>query len=512
MDDINDQYLELDIEIDYKIKKQFSNNIHKLKEMNIPNPVSRQVITTQKLNILKKILLKLSKLKHMLLFRKKIDTDSDSSSSDEELRPSIQNLINFLTNNDKFREPNTEIPEVFVEDLSESSSELSSPEDLSSDEDFNHDLYNSTSTMTFMSNINAKYFTEKSKKLLIKILNSPSRRKKFYANNELIKLLTIFPNVNWKWDAISCNPNINMRYISKNINKFDNCWDKICMNPNLTMKFIRKNINNIVWHYASKNSAITLQNIISNPDLPWDYEGLSNNPNMKLSYVLKHLDEDWNWYYLSRNKGISIYEIEKHPELPWNKNGICQNPTLNIEYVLKYSKDMNFTLVSENPGIKIEDIFKHPFLSWDYSAISRNPNLTLQHVYQYHYKPWKLNDLVNNLKNLNDNGLVIKILKSRNITVSYFESLAVKLCLDFDFIIKQNRPLDSWNWRALSESTDIENIFNHKFLEWDWYQVCKNPNLTFRHVMENLDLDLDFSAMSENLFGFHPSKENMCYI
>ena len=36
------------------------------------------------------------------------------------------------------------------------------------------------------------------------------------------------------------------------------------------------------WYFVSKNKNITLDIIESNPDLPWNYEGLSHNPNLML--------------------------------------------------------------------------------------------------------------------------------------------------------------------------------------------------------------------------------------
>jgi hypothetical protein len=37
------------------------------------------------------------------------------------------------------------------------------------------------------------------------------------------------------------------------------------------------------------------------PDKPWDWGGLSLNPNITFDVVLKNPDKPWNWGWLSRN-------------------------------------------------------------------------------------------------------------------------------------------------------------------------------------------------------------------
>ena len=49
--------------------------------------------------------------------------------------------------------------------------------------------------------------------------------------------------------------------------------------------FIRRNVDKLDWHRVSKNPRATMRIILENPDLPWDVEGLSSNPNMTLDYI-----------------------------------------------------------------------------------------------------------------------------------------------------------------------------------------------------------------------------------
>ena len=42
------------------------------------------------------------------------------------------------------------------------------------------------------------------------------------------------------------------------------------------------------------------------PDKPWDWELLSQNPNIKFDDFLKYLDLLWNWICLSLNRKITL--------------------------------------------------------------------------------------------------------------------------------------------------------------------------------------------------------------
>ena len=39
--------------------------------------------------------------------------------------------------------------------------------------------------------------------------------------------------------------------------------------------------------------------------------------------------EDWNWQWIS--KSISMEHVRKNPYLPWDREGLSQNPTLTVD-------------------------------------------------------------------------------------------------------------------------------------------------------------------------------------
>ena len=67
------------------------------------------------------------------------------------------------------------------------------------------------------------------------------------------------------------------------------------------------------------------------PELPWDWDGVSQNPNITFKYLEQHLEKPWNWDWLSENP----FTAEKHQfyrkELMTKRLqrwwlSICENP------------------------------------------------------------------------------------------------------------------------------------------------------------------------------------------
>ena len=68
-----------------------------------------------------------------------------------------------------------------------------------------------------------------------------------------------------------------------------NDWIKDLISINY-IDFIKRHLNEdkLQWNYISENPLITWDSIESNPDLPWNYLGVSKNPNITIE-ILKLL-------------------------------------------------------------------------------------------------------------------------------------------------------------------------------------------------------------------------------
>jgi hypothetical protein len=57
-------------------------------------------------------------------------------------------------------------------------------------------------------------------------------------------------------------------------------------------------------------------------DKPWQWGGISSNPNITMEMIERHPDKSWNWVNISQNKNITIEIIERHPDKPWDWGGV----------------------------------------------------------------------------------------------------------------------------------------------------------------------------------------------
>jgi hypothetical protein len=170
---------------------------------------------------------------------------------------------------------------------------------------------------------------------------------------------------NWNLDGhdISTNKFIDMEYISKNMNKVN--LNLISCNPNITIDFVLKNIDKrFYWNGLSANPNITMKNIEDNLHLPWDWSFVSKNPNITIDFIRKYNNYKsciWNWNHISSNVGITMKDIENNFDLPWSWLDILYNPNLTLDFIKKYKRKI-FTIERKTIISRINTIFTNEFI------------------------------------------------------------------------------------------------------------------------------------------------------
>lgn len=232
------------------------------------------------------------------------------------------------------------------------------------------------------------------------------------------------------------------------------------MNNQLTTlltKFPGKNWN---WSHLSKNKCISMDFIISHPELPWDYDDVFVNPNftMDLWDVISDLRTDTAPLY---NDWVFKSYIEGHP-------------TLDIDFVLANHTNCNFDsyiwrLVSAHIDIKYINIFPH--FPWNYTFVSKNRTLTPEFIDSHIDEEWDMD-------NLSQNAHVITP----------------------DFIKKH--PLMNWNWRHISGNmtTTFEFMLENLDKDLDWSEISAFDDLPICFVFEHLEYDWDWAMVSTNRY------------
>ena len=82
------------------------------------------------------------------------------------------------------------------------------------------------------------------------------------------------------------------------------------------------------------------------PDKPWDWHGISANPNITWDIISSHRDKPWDWFWISYNPNITWDIIQNNPDKPWNWNEIScnrfeRNPTVKKRKI-REQKDKSY--------------------------------------------------------------------------------------------------------------------------------------------------------------------------
>ena len=86
------------------------------------------------------------------------------------------------------------------------------------------------------------------------------------------------------------------------------------------------------WKIAREGSELG-KLIKANPDKPWNWSGISSNPNITLDIIKANSDKPWDWSGISYNPNITLDFIKANPDKPWNWSEISQNKFIYNNHV-----------------------------------------------------------------------------------------------------------------------------------------------------------------------------------
>jgi hypothetical protein len=202
----------------------------------------------------------------------------------------------------------------------------------------------------------------------------------------------------------------------------------------------------------------------------WDYERLSQSPNIDLSVVKQLMNQPWRWRWISANPGITWDDIKSNPELPW---------------VWYY--------VSTNPNITWDIIEANPDIPWSWPCVLLNPDLTWGRIKSSIWTqrpPWTYGYH-------QDDDRLITVLRSICdsqdwITISSHPSIT------WDYIV--NNPELPWAWEGISMNPNITwaIIEAHPEKPWCWNYISYNPNITWSIIEAHPELPWHLENMILN--------------
>lgn len=181
-------------------------------------------------------------------------------------------------------------------------------------------------------------------------------------------------NRNLPWDTIQIYSNPN---IIKD-EKINNCTTIIYLHFSDIQRCIyyvcADNDTSKNMTLISKNPGLTMEIVNQYSKLEWDYDELSMNPGIDPNYILESLKSDTSKFSLDKfhyHPGLTIEIVVSNPSIVWNYKILSTNPEIKPSEMFKYNHLPWFAqYMSCNPSLTYRDIVDHPLLMWNWDCIS----------------------------------------------------------------------------------------------------------------------------------------------
>ena len=84
-----------------------------------------------------------------------------------------------------------------------------------------------------------------------------------------------------------------------------------------------------------------MRDISCNLEYPWEWDSISNNPNLTIDMISENPLEDWNLHFISYNSNIKMNDILNNVKMPWNWGHYNSNNNIMLNITIKILLDGN---------------------------------------------------------------------------------------------------------------------------------------------------------------------------
>lgn len=133
------------------------------------------------------------------------------------------------------------------------------------------------------------------------------------------------PNLPWNWGMLSGNFGVSHSPNCAAPGNFClecNARFKILPGAEISVDFVADNRHlSWDWNTLSGNRRLTIRDVVSHPDLPWNWSILSRH-SMTLSDILAHTTMPWDWDEVSANRSVTweaIVSLMGNPCCDWRR-------------------------------------------------------------------------------------------------------------------------------------------------------------------------------------------------
>ena len=259
------------------------------------------------------------------------------------------------------------------------------------------------------------------------------------------------------------------------------------------------------WYYISQHPNITLDDVKSHPECPWDWEMVSKNPNITWKDILENLELPWNYEILSSHPELDFEFVKANPEKVWSFVHISRNANITWD-IVKANKYWNhpdkkkraipwsFRALSMNPNITMDIIKANLTMNWSYEPLLDNPNITWECInLLIQSRPHIL------VKSVENNSYWRRLSRHRIITMDIVKahpeypwnirSLTTNPNITMDIV--EGNPTYKWCRYSLSENQNITMDFvksNRTKYIWDIRSLVNNPSISWKDILENPEI------------------------
>ena len=283
-----------------------------------------------------------------------------------------------------------------------------------------------------------------------------------------------YPNVRWSaWAIYKIAP---LEYIMNNPTM---SWpfDYISERPDLTIPFIRHFSNKLDWFRISEN--IDFHLVIENPDLPWDYDGLSSNKKITTDDIIENTQIKWNFKKLSKH--IDINFIYANTTLPWDDNTLLTRLNLNFIRGHLNPKWLEYSEISSNPNLTIDFILEYPSFRWHWESV---------------YSTLKLEDIIKHNLQLTDFEAFQRAypnycVENYEENILYWTSLTNRVTLD----ILEKYPNKPWTDFSYNKNMTMNFVLKHPEIDWGYKALSGKNQINLQDVLDNWDKPWDIESI-----------------
>lgn len=181
-----------------------------------------------------------------------------------------------------------------------------------------------------------------------------------------------------------CKRNINLSFNDVLLNPNEEWNAHIGSHPNISLEIIETNLEFFHGFHVANNPNIDWENYqtLCNQQ-NWHLDWYSKNPNITIDIVVSNLHITWNWLFLSENKSLSFEDITAYPQLLWWWSSVCDKLDINWDFIESHlhTYNWNWHNLGKHPKTSLKRILKHFDIFKNYiHSVSQNPNITFEFI------------------------------------------------------------------------------------------------------------------------------------